>query len=781
MKPAPPVTSARITDHPTFTSPTPSGRVPDFLPVGTLRQDRGRLGRSAPARVLVVSHEAQRTGAPKVAIEIQRSLHGEGAKEVVSLLRAGGPLTGEFAATSDRLRREPLARARAVLRRRRRFRRAVDHLDELIAWLMLKRSRPAIVYLNTVKSACYVRPALDLGIPTILHVHELGMLASSTLQRYQVGERWKSVRLVACSTATRDGLAELLHVPMGDIDVVHSPIDVTDVERRGQAGGSLDGDGTSPLVVAACGLVNDRKGADLWVRVAKAVRDERPGLAVSFQWVGRRPSGWPCDLAKELGVDDRIDWVGEVAEPHPLIAAADVFTLPSREDPFPLVVLEAMALARPIVAFDVGGVREQLDDTGVVVPAEDVAAMAGAVVELLDDEAERQRLGAEAAHRVRLLYDIGPFCEHIRRIVKDVADMGEDRRVAVLKSPNYEKFRRQREDSGLPYRIDYLREYGYAPSFSDIRYRPPWNASWLRPAIDKLEAVGVPTLQTLAMAPRIVRSDAVLAMFESEGHLLAMARALRLPTSRRTPMVVISCWLAFLLPTVGPTRLAWYRRMYRTVDGIVVFSTNQIEPLAQILNVDEDAVHYVPFGVDSEWFAPRSVGTDDGFVLAVGRDRGRDWPTLLTAAQATGLPTKIACRQSDIAGLAVPENVEVLGYVDLESYRSLLHRARVSVVATSDVAYPSGQTVALESMATAKATVVTRTPSLIDYLDEGVNALTVPVGDANALANAIASAFEDAALRDRLGSGARDAVERIFNARVMWGGVAAVLDEVSGR
>jgi glycosyltransferase involved in cell wall biosynthesis len=371
---------------------------------------------------LVVSHEARRTGAPKVAIEIQRSLHGDGATEVVSLLRGGGALAGEFAATSDRLQREPLARVRAVLRRPRRLRKRVDQLDELIAWSMLKRARPTVVYLNTVKSACYVRPALRLGIPTILHVHELGVLASSTLRRYRVGDRWKDVRLVACSTAARDGLAEQVHVPAGDIDVVHSPVDTIDVERRGQPVG--DGDGSTPLlIVGACGVVNERKGADLWVRVVKVVREKRPDLGVRFQWVGRQPDAWPDDLVRELGVADAIDWVGEVAEPHPLIAAADVFTLPSREDPFPLVVLEAMALARPVVAFDVGGVGEQLDDTGLVVAAEDVDAMAEAVVALLDDEGERRRLGALAAHRVRSLYDVGPFRDHIKRIVDEAAHL----------------------------------------------------------------------------------------------------------------------------------------------------------------------------------------------------------------------------------------------------------------------------------------------------------------------------------------------------------------------
>ena len=376
---------------------------------------------SAPARVLVVSHEAQRTGAPKVAVEVQRTLHGTDGTEVVSLLRGGGPLAAQFAATSSRLRREPFPRLRAVLRRSRRLRRSVDQLDELIAWAMLKRVRPTVVYLNSAKSVCYVRPALRLRIPTILHVHEVGVLASSALRRYMVGERWKDVRLIACSSAARDGLAHQVDVPPEDIRVVHSPVDTTEVERRGGPAGRGGSPGGRPFVVAACGLVNDGKGADLWVRVAKAVRDERPDLAVKFTWVGHRPGCWPADLAKELGVDDRVEWVGEVEEPHSLIGGADVFTLPSRADAFPVVVLEAMTLARPVVAFDVGGVREQLDDTGIVVAPEDVTAMAQAVVALLEDETERRRLGAEAARRVRSLYDVGFFREHIRRIVADAA------------------------------------------------------------------------------------------------------------------------------------------------------------------------------------------------------------------------------------------------------------------------------------------------------------------------------------------------------------------------
>jgi glycosyltransferase involved in cell wall biosynthesis len=372
------------------------------------------------ARLVLVSHEARRTGAPKVALEMQKGLHGRDDVELVSLLRGGGAMEGAFAATSDRLVREPLARPRALLRRFRPLRKALDRLDELIAWVTLRRLRPDVAVLNTVKSACYVRPALRLGIPTVLYVHELGVLASSTLRRYPVGSGWNDVTLVACSTACRDGLAPLVGVPVDDIEVLHSPVDTADVITRAGAGAALDG--SSTLVVGACGVVNERKGADLWVEMAKLVSDKRPDLAVRFVWVGEQPSSWPRDRARELGIADKIEWTGETGEPYRPLAAMDVFTLPSREDPFPLVVLEAMALGRPIVAFDVGGVREQLGDTGTIVAAEQPEAMAAAVIDLLDDPGARSVLGTAAATRVADLYDTTAFHTHTLDILAPLTD-----------------------------------------------------------------------------------------------------------------------------------------------------------------------------------------------------------------------------------------------------------------------------------------------------------------------------------------------------------------------
>ena len=723
-------------------------------------------------RVVVVSHEATLTGAPRVAVEVVRALGGDGADPtVVAVLRAGGPLLPAFGEAADAVRREPLAKARAALRRVPALRKVVNRLDEVVASYVLRRERPTALFLNTVKSACYVRPALRRGIPVALFSHELGTLASSVLRRYPLGRRWQDVRLLACSQAARDTLAPLVGVSTEDIEVVTSPVDVDAVVAA--AGSPTESRPAGAVVVGACGTVNDRKGADLWLQAAKAIQQLRPGLDVRFRWVGERKSTWPDDLVAELALGPMVDFTGQVTDPYPAIAGMDVFTLPSREDAFPLVVMEAMALSRPIVAFDVGGVRDQLGDAGVVVPAGDTAAMADAVVGLLDDPDNARALGEAAATRARELHDVAPFHEAIRDVVTSLRPAptkpNKPTKAFLLKSWHAGNAHEQR------YRVELLERYGVELSYSDAADKRPWTFGPIKQLVRRLERLGAPFLQTLLASARIARSDAVVAVFESQANFLAALRALRLWPFTRPRFVVVACWLAMDAPKFSPGRLRWYRWAYRRgVDELVFFSPNQTEVYRDLLGIPEERLTYVPFGIDHEYFTPLDVEEED-YVLAVGRDRGRDWPTLFDAVRGTDLDVRVVCRPDDIAGLEVPANVTVLGTVDRSTYRDLTARARVVVVATRPLAYPTGQSVTLESMALGKCCVVTDTPAMRGYLDHDVDAVLVPPHDSDALRAALERAVGDADLRKRTGAAARDAVERTFNAAAMWQTVAGHL------
>ncbi len=79
----------------------------------------------------------------------------------------------------------------------------------------------------------------------------------------------------------------------------------------------------------------------------------------------------------------------------------DVFVLPARRDPFPLVVLEAMAAGLPVVAARVDGIAEQVDaSSAILVAPGDAGALAAAIGALLDDPVRRAALGAAGARRV---------------------------------------------------------------------------------------------------------------------------------------------------------------------------------------------------------------------------------------------------------------------------------------------------------------------------------------------------------------------------------------------
>ena len=107
-------------------------------------------------------------------------------------------------------------------------------------------------------------------------------------------------------------------------------------------------------------------------------------------------------LAASLGLEDRIRFLGWVPDAVPVLSASTVVALPSLAEGLPLVALEAMALAKPVVATAVGGTPEAIEDgvTGRLVPAADPGALAAALRDLLDDPVRAARLAAAGRQRV---------------------------------------------------------------------------------------------------------------------------------------------------------------------------------------------------------------------------------------------------------------------------------------------------------------------------------------------------------------------------------------------
>lgn len=337
--------------------------------------------------------------------------------------------------------------------------------------------------------------------------------------------------------------------------------------------------------------------------------------------------------------------------------------------------------------------------------------------------------------------------------------------VAVLKSPRYGV-----PASGLelPYRVDLLARSGYRVVWTDRNLDPPWNL------LHPIEARTTPWVQAVLTWRVRRRSVCVLAMFESEGHGLALARRL---TRRRTPpLVVVGCWLSDLVEQ-GGARAALYRWLYRSVDAVVVFSSNQRSTLVSGLGLAEDAVHVVPFGVDLEDIEGRPT-SDFHTVVAVGRDLGRDWATLLEAVTGTGWSVHLVTRPSQVAGLDLPDEVTLHATLSRSDYLDMLASSSVVVVPTHVREYPTGQTVMLEAMALGKPCVVTATPAMADYVEDGIDGVLVPPADPLALRDAVDRLLADPNARRRIGAAAARRAAAEGGAASMWRHIGAIVDDL---
>ncbi|MBP5299825.1 MAG: glycosyltransferase family 4 protein [Victivallales bacterium] len=129
-------------------------------------------------------------------------------------------------------------------------------------------------------------------------------------------------------------------------------------------------------------------------------------------------------LARRLGIHERMEFTGWLEKPEEHLSQSDVAVFPSRwQEPFGLAGIEAQAHGLPVVAFDLGGVREWLQDevTGCLVPPLDTAAMASRLEGLFRDPARARRLGENARGQIRERFAPETFLASFRKLTEAVA------------------------------------------------------------------------------------------------------------------------------------------------------------------------------------------------------------------------------------------------------------------------------------------------------------------------------------------------------------------------
>jgi glycosyltransferase involved in cell wall biosynthesis len=226
----------------------------------------------------------------------------------------------------------------------------------------------------------------------VAHIHELGVVINQVLPGLR-GHVPKIDHFLAASEMVRNELLRHWGIPADRTEVQYEFAKViSGATELGEKKGS------PVFTVGGSGTVVMRKGWDLFIQVAQWVHAHNPEIPMRFVWAGRMVEHDQPMVERDIelaGLKDVVYFTGELSDPSAQYSTFDIFLLPSREDPFPLVCIEVGAMGKPIVCFEgATGTAEVLrNGGGRIVPYLNVEAMGQAVVDYARDAARRKADG----------------------------------------------------------------------------------------------------------------------------------------------------------------------------------------------------------------------------------------------------------------------------------------------------------------------------------------------------------------------------------------------------
>jgi glycosyltransferase involved in cell wall biosynthesis len=187
------------------------------------------------------------------------------------------------------------------------------------------------------------------------------------------------------------------------ITVIHNGVDPTRLERTQSIQAAKAKRGwDDKLVIGSVGRLEAAKGYEYLLRALPEIFKAHPDVVVRIAGSGEL-LGTLKDLAAELGLGDRVEFLGFTANVKDFLESIDIYVQPSLCEALPMAILEASAVGIPVVASDVGGVAECVFDgeTGYITPPRDPDSLGKAIAKLICDPALRVYMGKAASRLVR--------------------------------------------------------------------------------------------------------------------------------------------------------------------------------------------------------------------------------------------------------------------------------------------------------------------------------------------------------------------------------------------
>ncbi len=235
---------------------------------------------------------------------------------------------------------------------------------------------------------------------------------------------------IACADSVKQQVMDELGLSEERVQVIPNgvPLPTDDAVRQAASERGRPGaEAGRPFRLVTVGRLDEVKSQDVLIRAAPLVLEEIPDLQFVIVGDGARLDDWQA-LARELGVDGRIEFTGRVKDSEPFFTGADAYVSTSRYEGTSLAVLEAMGWGLPVIASDVVGNRDAVEhgETGMLFPYGDERALAAAIVALARDEGARSRVAANGREQVLRRFSVARMIDNCEAVYRRV--VGADAR-----------------------------------------------------------------------------------------------------------------------------------------------------------------------------------------------------------------------------------------------------------------------------------------------------------------------------------------------------------------
>jgi len=278
---------------------------------------------------------------------------------------------------------------------------------------ILKERQIDLIYLNTSASIWAAKAAKLLRIPVISHIREDLRGFNNLIIRSKI--RSCSDKIILISNWMKSFIRTSKAV------VVHNTVDIADFQHLDPDRIRLEFNIKNKIIVFI-GSLEERKGIKYLLKAFPLIKASVPDVKLLI--VGKTLPGQKAylNMLKGIAMDRNIVFAGTRPDVYDIIAACDMLAVPSLSEAFGRTVIEAMACGKPVIASNVGGIPEIIDDgkTGILVPPKDEKALASAVIRLFTDKALADSMGTAGRIRAEQHFSINSQVKEIEGVIDEL-------------------------------------------------------------------------------------------------------------------------------------------------------------------------------------------------------------------------------------------------------------------------------------------------------------------------------------------------------------------------